>query len=93
MAEALGDLAWYRMAVPAMVKVVKAAEAAAESSDVSESSRDKQDASGSAKSVSDTLAARINGSSSPSIWLAAACLLEVEQEMKWWRNIAKDWHS
>ena len=68
-------------------------EAAAESSDVNESSRDKQDNSGSAKSVSDAPAARIDDSPSLSIRLAAARLLEVEPEKERWRNIARDWYA
>jgi protein SMG6 len=101
--EALGDLAWYRMAVAAMVNedgsgqgglTVKAvSEAAAESSDVNESSREKQGDSGSAKSISDAPAARIDDSPSPSIGLAAARLLEVEPEKERWRNIARDWYA
>ena len=85
--EALGDLAWYRMAVAAMVNdggkgqgrlTIKAVlEAAAESSDLKESSGET---SGSAKSISDAPAARIDDSSSPSIGLAAARWLEVEPE-------------
>ena len=73
------------------IKVVL--EAAAESSDINETSRDKQDDSGSAKSVSDAPAARINDSPSPSIGLAAARLLEVEPEKERWRNIARDWYA
>jgi protein SMG6 len=98
--EALGDLAWYRMAVAAMVNdggkgqrklTIKAvSEAAAESSDLKESSGET---SGSAKSVSDAPAARIDDSSSPSIGLAAARLLEVEPEKERWRNIARDWYA
>ena len=94
--EALGDLAWYQMAVAAMVNdnsktqgglTIKAvSEAAAESSDLKESS-------GSAKSISDAPAARIADSSSPSIGLAAARLLEVEPEKERWRNIARDWYA
>ena len=96
--EALGDLAWYRMAVAAMVNgsgqgglTIKAvSEAAAESS---ESSRERQGNSGSAKSDSDAPAARIDDSPSPSIGLAAARLLEVEPEKERWRNIARDWYA
>jgi protein SMG6 len=98
--EALGDLAWYQMAVVAMVNddgsgqgglTIKAVlEAAAESSDANEPSRDT---SGSAKSVSDAPAARIDDSPSPSIGLAAARLLEVEPEKERWRNIARDWYA
>ena len=85
--EALGDLAWYRMAVAAMVNdggggqgslTIKAvSEVAAESSDLNESSRGN---SGSAKSISDAPAARIDDSPYPSIGIAAARLLEVEPE-------------
>ena len=98
--EALGDLAWYRMAVAAMVNeggrgqgslTIKAvSEAAAESSDSIESSAKK---SGSAKSISDAPAARIDDSPSPSIGIAAARLLEVEPEKERWRNIARDWYA
>jgi protein SMG6 len=101
--EALGDLAWYRMAVAAMVNddgsgqgglTVKAvSEAAAESSDANDSLREKQNFSGSAKSISDAPAARIDDSPSPSIGLAAARLLEVEPEKERWRNIARDWYA
>jgi protein SMG6 len=101
--EALGDLAWYRMAVSAMVNdngsgqgglTIKAvSEAAAESSDVKESSRERQDNSGSAKSDSDAPDARIDDNPSLSIGLAAARLLEVEPEKERWRNIARDWYA
>jgi len=74
--EALGDLAWYRMPVAAMVNasgrgqgsvtIMTVSEAAA---DLNESSGEK---SGSAKSISDAPAARIDDSPSPSIRLAAA---------------------
>ena len=57
------------------IKVVL--EAAAESSDANKPSRDT---SGSAKSVSDAPAARIDDSPSPSIGLVATRLLEVEPE-------------
>ena len=57
--------------------------------DLNESSGEK---SGSAKSVSDAPAARIDDSPSPSIGLAAARLLEVEPEKERWRNIARDWY-
>ena len=50
-------------------------EATAESLDLKESS-------GSAKSISDAPAARIDDSSSPSIGIAAARLLEVEPKME-----------
>jgi hypothetical protein len=98
--EALGDLAWYRMVIAAMVNdggkgqgrlTIKAVlEAAAESSDLKESSGET---SGSAKSISDAPATRIDDSSSPSIGLAAARLLEVEPEKERWRNIARDWYA
>ena len=68
-------------------------EAAAESSDAKEPSGEKPDTSGSAKSVSDAPAARIDDSPSPSIGLAAARLLEVEPEKERWRNIARDWYA
>lgn len=100
--EALGDLAWYRMAVAAMVNgdaggqgglTMKAvSEAAAESSDAKELSEQQKDTS-SAKSVSDAPAARIDDSPSPSIGVAAARLLEVEPEKERWRNIARDWYA
>ena len=77
--EALGDLAWYRMVVAAMVNdsgrgqgslTMKAVlEAAAESSDLDGSSAKK---SGSTKSISNAPAARIDDSPSPGIGLAAA---------------------
>ena len=95
--EALGDLAWYRMAVAAMVNdggrgqgglTVKAVSEAA--ADLNESSGEKSD---SAKSISDAPAARIDDSPSPSIGLAAARLLEVEPEKERWRNIARDWYA
>jgi protein SMG6 len=88
------------MAVAAMVNdcgkvqgrlTIKAvSEAAAESSDLKESSGEKF---GSAKSISDAPAARIDDSPSPSIGLAAARLLEVEPEKERWRNIARDWYA
>jgi protein SMG6 len=97
--EALGDLAWYRMAVAAMVNdgskgqgglTLKAVSAvASESSDLKGSSVN----SSSAKPVSDAPAARIDDSPSPSIGLAAARLLEVEPEKEQWRNIARDWYA
>ena len=101
--EALGDIAWYRMAVAAMVNddgsgqggltINAMSEAAAESSDANESSREKQKISGSTKSISDAPAARIDDSPSLSIGLAAARLLEVEPEKERWRNIARDWYA
>ncbi|KAF8812201.1 hypothetical protein BYT27DRAFT_7031964, partial [Phlegmacium glaucopus] len=48
---------------------------------------------GSAKSVSDAPAARIDDSPSPSIGVVAAHLLEVEPEKEQWRNIARDWYA
>jgi protein SMG6 len=88
------------MAVAAMVNdggkgqgslTVKAvSEVAAESLDLNGSSVKN---SGSSKSVSDAPAARIDDSSSPSIGLAAARLLEVEPEKERWRNIARDWYA
>jgi protein SMG6 len=96
--EALGDLAWYRMAVAAIVNgdaneqgslTIKAvSEVTGESSDTKDSSEKQEDASGSAKSISDAPAARIDDSPSPSIGVAAARLLEVEPEKERWRNIA-----
>ena len=65
-------------------------EAAAESSDLNGSSVKN---SGSARSVSDAPASRIDDSPSPSIGLAAARLLEVEPEKELWRNIARDWYA
>jgi protein SMG6 len=65
-------------------------DAAAESSDLKEYSGEK---SRSAKSITDAPAARIDDSSSPSIGLAAARLLEVEPEKERWRNIARDWYA
>ena len=98
--EALGDPAWYRMAVAAMVNdggkgqgslTVKAvSEAAAESLYLNGSSVKN---SGSARSVSDAPASRINDSPSPSIRLAVARLLEVEPEKERWRDIARDWYA
>jgi protein SMG6 len=95
--EALGDLAWYRMAVAAMVNdggkgqgslTIKAVTEA--TADLNESSGEKDN---SAKSISDAPAARIDDSPSPSIGLAAARLLEVEPEKERWRNIARDWYA
>ena len=95
--EALEALAWYRMAVAAIVNdggrgqgglTVKAVSEAA--ADLNESSEEKSD---SAKSISDAPAARIDDSPSPSIGLAAARLLEVEPEKEQWRNIARDWYA
>ena len=92
--EALGDLAWYRMMVAAMANgdpddqgglTIKAV------SEVTGESADTKDAS--AKSVSDAPAARIDDSSSPSIGVVAAHLLEVEPEKERWRNIARDWYA
>ena len=68
-------------------------QAAAKSSDINESSREKHDASGSAKSISDAPATRIDDNPSPSIGLAAARLLEVEPEKERWRNIARGWYA
>ena len=73
------------------IKVVS--EAAPKSSDANDSSREKQKISGSAKSISDVPAARIDDSPSPSIGLAAARLLEVDPEKERWRNIARDWYA
>lgn len=99
--EALGDLAWYRMSLAAIVngdtggqggltlKAVSEA-TAVESSDIKEKQRDTPT---SAKSVSDAPAARIDDSPSPSIGVAAARLLEVEPEKERWRNIARDWYA
>jgi protein SMG6 len=102
--EALGDLAWYRMAVAEMVNddgsgqgglTVKAVSADAKFSGANESSREKQKTSGSAKSISDAsqVATRIDHSSFPSIGLAAAHFLEVEPEKERWRNIAMGWYA
>ena len=68
-------------------------EATAESSDAKESPEKQKDTHGSAKSVSDAPAARIDDSPSPSIGVAAARLLEVEPEKERWRNIARDWYA
>ena|SRR5208282_4773588 len=67
-------------------------EVTGESSD-KESSEKQKDAFGSAKSVSDAPAARIDDSPSPSIGVAATRLLEVEPEKERWRNIARDWYA
>lgn len=96
--EALGDLAWYRMAVAAMVNgdaggqgglTIKAVSEVT-AAEPSEKQKDKSD---SAKSVSDAPAARIDDSPSPSIGVAAARLLEVEPEKERWRSIARDWYA
>lgn len=58
--------------------------------DLNEPSGEK---SGSAKSISDAPAARIDDSPFPSIGLAAASLLEVEPEKERWRNIARNWYA
>ena len=60
-------------------------------SEVTGKSSDTKDAS--AKSVSDSPAARIDDTPSPSIGVAAARLLEVEPEKERWRNIARDWYA
>jgi protein SMG6 len=96
--EALGDLAWYRMSLAAIVNgdtggqgglILKAVSevTAVESSDIKEKQKDTPT---SAKLVSDAPAARIYDSPSPSIAVAAARLLEVEPEKERWRNIARD---
>jgi len=89
------------MAVAAMVNgdpggqgglTIKAvSEVTGESSDTDSS--EKQKDAGSAKSVSDAPAARIDDSPSPSIGVAAARLLEVEPEKERWRNISRDWYA
>ncbi|KAF8964027.1 hypothetical protein BDZ97DRAFT_1904591 [Flammula alnicola] len=106
--EALGDLARYRMAVAAMVNggvggqgglTAKAvSEAAAETSASKGADGDTgmsaaPGSHGSAKSVSDFPAARIDDSPSPSIGVAAARLMDVEPEKERWRNIARDWYG
>jgi protein SMG6 len=95
--EALGDLAWYRMAVAAMVNDTGRGQGSLTIKAVSEAAADLNDSSGeksgSAKSISDAPAARIDDSPSPSIGLAAARLLEVEPEKERWRNIARDWYA
>jgi protein SMG6 len=101
--EALGDLAWYRMAVAAMVNgntggegglTIKALlEAIATESPDTKQKDPKLSSPGSTKSVSDAPAARIDDGPSPSIRVAAARLLEVEPEKEQWRNIARDWYA
>jgi protein SMG6 len=82
--EALGDLAWYRMSVAAMVNDGSRGQGSLTIKTVSEAAADLNESfgekSGSAKSISDAPAARIDDSPSPSIRLAAARLLEVEPE-------------
>lgn len=94
--EALGDLARYRMAVAAMVNsgmgdqggplTAKAVSEAAANSPTSASA-------GSPNSGSDTPAARIDDSPSPSVGIAAARSMEVEPEKERWRNIAREWYG
>jgi len=98
--EALGDLARYRMAVAAMVNGGVGGQGGLTSHAVSEASRNsgcdikkKSPSSSSGKSASDSPAARIDDSPSPSIGVAAARLLDVEPEKERWRNIAKDWYG
>ena len=75
------------------IKAVSEA-SAAETSDTQEKEKDAEiSPPGSAKSVSDAPAARIDDSPSPSIGVAAARLLEVEPEKERWRNIARDWYA
>jgi protein SMG6 len=97
MAGGLEDLAWYWMAVAAMVNdggrgqgslTIKAVSGVA--AVLNEFSGEK---SSSAKPISDAPAARINDSPSPSIGLAVARLLEVVPEKEQWRNIARDWYA
>jgi protein SMG6 len=94
--EALGDLARYRMAVAAMVNGPKsggeALTAAALSTFPSTSPSPSNVAHSRTKSNS-TPSARINGSPSPSVGLAAARSLDVEPEKERWRGIAKDWYG
>lgn len=97
--EALGDLARYRMAVAAMVNggvggqgglTTKAVSEAAASTHSEVRTSGSQ---GSAKSVSDFPAARIDDSPSPSIGIAAARLLDIEPEKERWRNVARSWYG
>ncbi|RXW24170.1 hypothetical protein EST38_g1674 [Candolleomyces aberdarensis] len=101
--EALGDLARYKMAVSAMVNsgmggqgglTTKAVtEAAEESAKVASKDTLAVPAAGSAKSVSDRPAARIDDSPSPSVGIAAARAMEIEPEKERWRKIAREWYG
>jgi protein SMG6 len=68
-------------------------EVTGESSDAQDSSEKQKDASGSAKSLSDAPAARIDDSPSPSIGVEAARLLEVEPEKGHCEGLVCRWDS
>jgi hypothetical protein len=100
---ALGDLARYKMAVPAMVNsgigeqgglTTKAVtEAAEESAKGSSEDNPAMPATGGAKSASDRPAVRIDDSPSPSVGIAAARAMEIEPEKERWRKVAKGWYG
>jgi protein SMG6 len=103
--EALGDLARYRIAVAAMVTgttgsglaltadAVSRAAAAAAAAAAAEGSPKAATSNSGPKSTSDGPAARVDGSPSPSIGIAAARLMDVEPEKERWRGIARDWYA
>ncbi|KAH6907115.1 hypothetical protein BKA70DRAFT_1372313 [Coprinopsis sp. MPI-PUGE-AT-0042] len=94
--EALGDLAWYCMAVAAMVNSGMGGQGGLTTQAVTEASAASSSSSAADddnESVSDSLAARINDSPSPSVRIVAARSMELEPEKERWRNIAREWYG
>ncbi|KAH6918955.1 hypothetical protein BKA70DRAFT_1458601 [Coprinopsis sp. MPI-PUGE-AT-0042] len=94
--EALGDLARYRMAVAAMVNSGMGGQGGLTTQAVTEASAASSSSSAADddnESVSDSPAARIDDSPSPSVGIVAARSMELEPEKERWRNIAREWYG
>ncbi|KAH6867819.1 hypothetical protein BKA70DRAFT_1492558 [Coprinopsis sp. MPI-PUGE-AT-0042] len=79
--EALGDLARYRMGVAAVVNSSMGGQGSYDAG------HDDNE------SVSDSPAARIDDSPSPSVGIVAARSMELEPEKERWRNIVREWYG
>jgi protein SMG6 len=92
--EALGDLARYRMAVAAMVNSGMGGQGGLTTQAVNEASAGSSSSSAADDdNESDSPAARIDDSPSPSVGIVAARSMELEPEKERWRNVAREWYG